>query len=180
MNRRDLVARALSAATLYAISAGSMRSTAVQASQTNSSVAPPDFADLYWEESMYVGMLASWYDMLRSSLATFFGGMEKMSDDTSDVRAHAEIVEGIGVWTHLYSDSNKISPPASFEDSHEHFLDALNSLDKISRTLSIGVIEGDAAALNESVEGLDAADSSLRLFVNSLPYAVPDRTEIGF
>lgn len=187
MNRRKAVIAAFGSAivgfgpgTSMAASIDAIKATSLLAKQTNSDITPPDFESLPWREVMYVGMLSTWYDVFRNGLTTFFGGMEKLSETPTSIRSRAEVVEAIGVWPHLYSDVNAITPPSIYSDAHAHFLDALNELDKAARSLSVGVIEGDADALRGSLDSLDSADAFLRQFVASLPFAVPDRSEIGF
>lgn len=186
MNRRQVVMGAVVAPSALlptpkplASKLGSITMTTNMAVQTNSEIPPPSFETLPWGEVMYVGVLATWYDLFRDSLATFFDGIASLSENVTSDPLQVEIVGGIGVWTHLYADVTNVEPPDPFKEAHKHFLSALTELNVVAQSLSLGVVRGNADLLTSSIDSLDSANASLRSFVASLPYAVPDRRELS-
>lgn len=136
------------------------------------------FDDYSPRETMYLGVLLTWLELLEDTIDTLYEGIDAVDVDPDSDEAKAMMLMPLGVWRHLTVDTARITAPESFEVVQEHTLSAFSHLGSAADIISTGVINGNATAITLGTEHINMATEHVGGLVAALPFGRPRRADI--
>lgn len=178
MNRRTFIAStatsltALMAANTDALARMQYMSTPTPA---NTSLDIDEYSPI---ESLYLGVLFTWLELLDDTLDDLQEAIAHMEDESYSDRAKAAMLLPLGLWRKVARDTTKFGAPELFELAHVHTVAAFGHLGAAAEIFVSGVIEENAPAITLGTELINMASEEIGLMIDALPFSRPNREKL--
>ena len=129
-------------------------------------------------ESLYLGVLFTWLELLDDTLDDLQEAISQMEDEHYSERAKAAMLLPLGLWRHVARDTTKFGGPELFVEAHQHTVAAFDHLGAAAEIFVSGVIEENAPAITLGTELINMASEEIGLMIDALPFARPNRDKL--
>lgn len=134
------------------------------------------FEDYSDPQIMYVGMLATWWELIEAASTAAATAFQDLGNRPSSKPASASALQATGAWPLIYSDVSKFQGPAPFTQTHEHLQEAMQNLDRASLYIADGIAFMDSDSIERATKSINLSTESIHLAVDALPIQIPDRS----
>lgn len=181
MNRRQLISAAIpSLGILLAKNRLALAQVQDLATPDTADESKPEIVleDYTHVESVYLGALTTWLEMLQDSIDDMYDGIDSLIEEPDSSNAQAGLLLPLGVWKYLALDAQKFDGPEVFSLVQHYAVSALTHLGNAAEIVSNGVVSGSATAVTLGTEHINMASEEIGKLVAALPFSRPRRAEI--
>ncbi len=136
-----------------------------------------ELTDYSHEQSIYLGVLMTWLEILEDSIDALYQGIDAVEVEPESEAAKATMLMPLGVWKFLARDVEKFEGPEVFAFVQHYATSALSHLGSAADIISTGLLAGSATAITLGTEHINLATEDIGKLMAAMPFARPRRDQ---